>query len=867
MELVASAREEQEHVVEGGAPGLGGSADHAEERADLRGHRPEPGADVVDERRDAGDELAEAVLELGAVEAVHDVGQGVRHGASQDLGRGADHAPEVLHRDLELDLKSVELLEEVANLLQRLHEGVAVLERQGGLREGAHSGLELSEPRPSGGIEGAGNAGDDLHGGDADRAKLPHGGGALANPALDVAGVGLDPGVEASHGLGEPCAQIGEDLGALAGQAEERIAQALEALGRVLASLGSVLEEHLDEAVFGRLAEAVGESADVVADLSGPPRHVEVQQGHERLVQRADVVRRRLPDAVGDGAPEVIEILGDVDDMGLVVRVRPGEHPDLEAECGHACRSEEGQLPDLPDVGEDREQRARRTDAGSEGGGQEREVLGQLGHHHVQARQPVDHVAERAPEDADASELADPLDDIVAQVLRVLGDVAELLLEAVQAVLLDAGEDRDDAVPGQYGEPSGHGLGGGLVEVHVQLNGIHLELVASSVQLLLELLVVDLELLDLACAGDALGLELGPLLLELLDLAACVADLLHGLGLSLGALGGALERLAAHLLDLTDEPLLADGLLGHVAGGGGDYAPDLEQLLGELLLALNVSLLLRLELGDRLGCLAHGFAVGRGAVLHDLELALRVLVDLALLLEGGLDLLDALGPLLDRRLVHVDLELQGVGALQCIGRGLEQLRDAVDVLVDLLPVHHEIHVDLEPARAGHATDVLHGPAGVGEHRDLVARAAELPLELLDRTLGVELEQSALALPQLLRELRVELDLLLVGHGLHPPPDIADLGGELSVRRLEGGAELDVILGAVKIRVGLRDQALDLSIELPLVQLHVDLEAEVLQSLQVALSLRREAPSVRHDPDGNLADLSHEISPLAVPPSR
>ena len=594
---------------------------------------------------------------------------------------------------------------------------------------------------------------------------------------------------------------------------------------------------------------------------------MEIKKRHQGLVQGLDVVGGRRPDAVRDCAGEVVQVLGDLGDVLDVVVVRPGEHPDLEPEGRNAGGGNERQLAHLADVGEEGEGHAESAHRGRDRRGEEREVLGQLGHHHVQARQPVDHVAERAPEDADASELADPLDDVVAQVLRVLGDVAELLLEAVQAVLLDAGEDRDDAVPGQYGEPSGHGLDGSLVEIYVQLDGIHLELVASSVQLLLELLVVDLELLDLACAGDALGLELGSLLLELLDLAACVADLLHGLGLSLGALGGALERLAAHLLDLTDEPLLADGLLGHVAGGGGDYAPDLEQLLGELLLALNVSLLLRLELGDRLGCLAHGFAVGRGAVLHDLELALRVLVDLALLLEGGLDLLDALGPLLDRRLVHVDLELQGVGALQCIGRGLEQLRDAVDVLVDLLPVHHEIHVDLEPARAGHATDVLHGPAGVGEHRDLVARAAELPLELLDRTLGVELEQSALALPQLLRELRVELDLLLVGHGLHPPPDIADLGGELSVRRLEGGAELDVILGAVKIRVGLRDQALDLSIELPLVQLHVDLEAEVLQSLQVALSLRREAPSVRHDPDGNLADLSHEISPLAVPPSR
>src|SRR5690606_23122801 len=104
------------------------------------------------------------------------------------------------------------------------------------------------------------------------------------------------------------------------------------------------------------------------------------------------------------------------------------------------------------------------------------------------------------------------------------------------------------------------------------------------------------------------------------------------------------------------------------------------------------------------------------------------------------------------------------------------------------------------------------------------------------------------LAELLVELSLELDLLLVGHRLHSPTDVANLRGELAVRGLERGPELDSILGLHELCIGLRDESLDLCVELSLIQLHVDLEAEILQSLQVALGLRGEASCVRDYPD-------------------
>src|SRR5690606_34216423 len=376
----------------------------------------------------------------------------------------------------------------------------------------------------------------------------------------------------------------------------------------------------------------------------------------------------------------------------------------------------------------------------------------------------------------------DPLDNVVAELPAVIGQDAEALLEPAEAGLLDAREDGDDAIARQDGQACAHSLGGCLVEVHIQLDGAHLELIASPIQVLLHLAMINLELLELAGRGEALSLELGPLLLQLLDLAARVADLLDGLGLSLGALSRALERRAAHPLDLTDEALLANDLLGHVASRGGDDSSDLEELTSQVGLALRVRLLLRLELGDRLRRLADLLCVVGATVGSDLQLALDILVGLALRVDGRLRLIDARDPLPHRRLIHVDLELQPLGAQEGLGGSLQNLRHAVDVLVDLLAVDQEVHVDVEPLAARHATEVLLDAARVRVDREFVAGAAKLSLELPDGALGVQVEQAALPLlAELLVELSLELDLLLVGQRLHSPTDVANLRGELAVR--------------------------------------------------------------------------------------
>src|SRR5690606_39949333 len=133
-------------------------------------------------------------------------------------------------------------------------------------------------------------------------------------------------------------------------------------------------------------------------------------------------------------------------------------------------------------------------------------------------------------------------------------------------------------------------------------------------------------------------------------------------------------------------------------------------------------------------------------------------------------------------------------------------------------------VDVEPLAARHATEVLLDAARVRVDREFVAGAAKLSLELPDGALGVQVEQAALPLlAELLVELSLELDLLLVGHRLHSPTDVANLRGELAVRGLERGPDLDSILGLHELCLGLRDEWLDRCVLLSLLQLHVDLQ--------------------------------------------
>ena len=347
MELVSRAGEEQEHVIEGGAPGLGCGADNPQQGADLLGHRAEARPDLLDEVGDAGDERAEAAPELVAVEAVEDVGEGVRHRAGQVLDGVADHAPEVLERLLDLDLEARELVEGAADLLQRLHEAIAVLQDEGCVSDGAHGRLELGEPGPAGGRESVPDALEDLACGDGDGSELTECRHSLADPVVDVLVVPLDPLVEVLHGVGEPGAEVGEDLRASTEETHQRGAEALPALARVPRALDGVLEELLEGLERGRGLGALSEGRHGVAPGGGPVRDVGVEQRDGGLVQLADRAGGLLPDAAGDDLPELLVVVDDLGEDILEVRDGSADDEDRADQAGDHGGPGQGQLGDL----------------------------------------------------------------------------------------------------------------------------------------------------------------------------------------------------------------------------------------------------------------------------------------------------------------------------------------------------------------------------------------------------------------------------------------------------------------------------------------------------------------------------------------
>ena len=737
MEVVSCVSKEQEHVVEGGAPRLGGRSDHTQEGADLGGHDPKPGSDVIDEGGDAGDERPESVLELGAIEALHDLQEHPADRGGHLFDGVAQHRPQGSHRLPEHGPERAHLLEEAADLMERLHEGFAVLQGQRRIAKGPHRRLELGEPGPASGLKCVRDAGDDLHGGDGNRAQLAEGGHALANPALDTASVVTRPAVEVGHGLGEPGAKIGEDLGADADHAHDRTAERLPPLRSVLCAGDRVGQELLEipEGLGG--PEASRQGGHGVSPCRRPDGNPGGQDRDQRPMKLTDGARGARPDVARDNLAEALPVADDLGEDFLEVVDRSTDDQAGADRAEGDGRERQGQLAHFPDVGEEREHGAQRADGARRPGGDEREVLGDLGHHHVQAREPVDHVAEGAPQDANTRELPQPLGDVAAGSTGVPRNVAPLALEAPHARTLHASPDCHQAVPRELHQAGGDSLHRGLVQRHVQLDAIDPQALLGSIQLLLEVPAQILLEVDVG-----LDLEVGALVaaahpVEHRDLLAGLGDLSSGPGFDLCPLRALLEGVAAHVGDLLDEAGLATDVLVAHLGAAGHLLAQGCQVSGQRLLALQgglappgAELLLPLGHGDL------RVVVG--------DLLAQALVGLLLVLEGpgvglhqGVELPQLLLPSADRCSVHIDGEPHGVHPLGELVRVLDNLPEGVELTQGLLAVDGHIHVDAVLLGPDGAVQVAGRPLGVRLNGDRKGVTPELPREIANNLLGVD----------------------------------------------------------------------------------------------------------------------------------